>query len=40
MRPRDDEQLLKDFEEEAMPFTPDLFRVAMFLKRNRDLAED
>jgi RNA polymerase sigma-70 factor (ECF subfamily) len=32
--------LLKDFEEEAMPFTQDLFRVAMFLKRNKDLAED
>ena len=25
---------------EAMPFSPDLFRVAMFLKRNRDSAED
>ncbi len=34
------ENLLKDFEEEAMPFTQDLFRVAMFLKRNRDEAED
>ncbi len=32
--------MLKDFEEEAMPFTQDLFRVAMFLKRNRDEAED
>jgi len=32
--------LLRDFEEEAMPFTQDLFRVAMFLKRNRDFAED
>ncbi len=30
----------RDFEEEAMPFSADLFRVAMFLKRNRDLAED
>ncbi len=30
----------KDFVTEAMPFTSDLFRVAMFLKRNRDLAED
>ncbi|MDH3494658.1 MAG: sigma-70 family RNA polymerase sigma factor [Acidobacteriota bacterium] len=37
---KDTPELLKDFEEEAMPFAPDLFRVAMFLKRNRDLAED
>lgn len=39
-RKKDDPDLLKDFEEEAMPFTPDLFRVAMFLKRERDSAED
>lgn len=39
-RKKDDPGLLKDFEEEAMPFTRDLFRVAMFLKRDRDLAED
>lgn len=36
----EDDQLRENFEMEAMPFTPDLFRVAMFLKRNRDLAED
>jgi len=34
------EELLKNFEDEAMPFTQDLFRVAMFLKRNRDAADD
>lgn len=34
------ERLWEDFEQEAMPHTADLFRVAMFLKRNRDLAED
>jgi RNA polymerase sigma-70 factor (ECF subfamily) len=33
-------ELLKNFETEAMPFTRDLFRVAMFLKRDRELAED
>jgi RNA polymerase sigma-70 factor (ECF subfamily) len=33
-------ELLKNFEDEAMPFTQDLFRIAMFLKRNRDGAED
>ena len=32
--------MLKNFEDEAMPFTQDLFRVAMFLKRNRDSADD
>ncbi len=37
---RRNQDLLKDFEAEAMPFTGDLFRVAMFLKRNRDEAED
>ncbi|NNE67815.1 MAG: sigma-70 family RNA polymerase sigma factor [Pyrinomonadaceae bacterium] len=37
---KDTPELLKDFEDEAMPFTQDLFRVAMFLKRNRDMAED
>jgi len=34
------ESLWKDFEQEAMPFSADLFRVAMFLKRDRDAAED
>ena len=34
------ERLWRDFENEAMPFSADLFRVAMFLKRNRDVAED
>ena len=35
-----EEELWENFEHEAMPFSSDLFRVAMFLKRNRDLAED
>jgi len=35
-----EEELWENFELEAMPFSQDLFRVAMFLKRNRDLAED
>ncbi len=34
------EHLWQDFESEAMPFSADLFRVAMFLKRDRDAAED
>ncbi len=34
------ERLWSDFENEAMPFSADLFRVAMFLKRDRDAAED
>ncbi len=34
------ESLWKDFEQEAMPYSADLFRVAMFLKRERDAAED
>ena len=34
------ERLWQDFENEAMPYSADLFRVAMFLKRNRDVAED
>lgn len=34
------ERLWQDFENEAMPFSADLFRVAMFLKRERDAAED
>ena len=34
------ELLWADFESEAMPFSADLFRVAMFLKRDRDAAED
>ena len=35
-----EEQLWENFEQEAMPHSADLFRVAMFLKRNRDAAED
>ena len=34
------ERSWQDFENEAMPFSADLFRVAMFLKRERDAAED
>ncbi len=34
------ERLWQDFENEAIPFSADLFRVAMFLKRERDAAED
>ncbi len=34
------EKLWENFEQEAMPYAADLFRVAMFLKRNRDAAED
>jgi len=34
------ESVWEDFEQEAMPFSADLFRVAMFLKRERDAAED
>ena len=34
------ERLWQDFENEAMPYSADLFRVAMFLKRDRDIAED
>ncbi len=36
----DEQKIREDFEMEALPFTADLFRVAMFLKRNKDLAED
>ena len=36
----EEETLWNNFEIEAMPHMPDLFRVAMFLKRNRDLAEE
>ncbi len=36
----DEERLWLDFEQEAMPHSADLFRVAMFLKRDRDVAED
>jgi len=36
----EEEKLWEDFEEEAMPHAADLFRVAMFLKRDRDAAED
>lgn len=35
-----EEQLWENFETEAMPHSADLFRVAMFLKRNKDAAED
>ncbi len=34
------EQLWENFEQEAMPYSADLFRVAMYLKRNRDSAEE
>ncbi len=34
------EKLWENFEQEAMPYSADLFRVAMFLKRNRDMAEE
>ena len=37
---KEEEKLLQNFEQEAMPLTPDLFRVAMYLKRDRDGAED
>jgi len=36
----EEERLWEIFEQEAMPLSPDLFRVAMYLKRDRDLAED
>lgn len=36
----EDARLWHDFETEAMPHSADLFRVAMFLKRDRDAAED
>lgn len=36
----EEDRLWQDFEQEAMPFSADLFRVAMFLKRDRDAAED
>ncbi len=39
-RKSEKERLWQDFESEAMPFSADLFRVAMFLKRDRDAAED
>lgn len=39
-RRRDEEKRWHNFEQEAMPLAPDLFRVAMYLKRDRDLAED
>lgn len=34
------EQLWHDFEIEALPHAADLYRVAMYLKRNQDAAED
>jgi len=36
----EEEILWEDFEQEAMPLSADLFRVAMFLKRNLPAAED
>jgi RNA polymerase sigma-70 factor (ECF subfamily) len=39
-RKSEEEQRWLDFEQEAMPHSADLFRVAMFLKRDRDVAED
>lgn len=39
-RKSEEELVWADFEQEAMPFSADLFRVAMFLKRERDAAED
>ena len=39
-RKSEEEILWADFEHEAMPHSADLFRVAMFLKRDRDVAED
>ena len=36
----EEEILWEDFEREAMPFSADLFRVAMFLKRKLEAAED
>lgn len=37
---KENDRLLHVFEEEAMPLTQDLFRVAMYLKRDRGKAED
>jgi len=34
------EKKWSDFEAEAMPLTPDLYRIAMWLTRNREEAED
>jgi RNA polymerase sigma-70 factor (ECF subfamily) len=39
-RKSEEEKRWENFEQEAMPLAPDLFRVAMYLKRDRDLAED
>ena len=39
-RPQSKEDKWRDFETEAMPFSNDLFRVAMWMTRNRDEAED
>lgn len=39
-RKTEEEKRWENFEREAMPLSPDLFRVAMYLKRDRDLAED
>ena len=38
--PQSKEDKWRDFETEAMPFSNDLFRVAMWMTRNRDEAED
>lgn len=40
LKRKKEEQLWENFEQEAMPHSADLFRVAMFLKRNRDMAEE
>ncbi|MEZ5428711.1 MAG: sigma-70 family RNA polymerase sigma factor [Pyrinomonadaceae bacterium] len=40
LKKTEEERLWEDFEQEAMPHSSDLFRVAMFLKRDRDVAED
>ncbi len=34
------EEKWSDFEAEAMPLTPDLYRIAMWLTRNREEAEE
>lgn len=40
MNIRTEEERWQVFEEEAMPLAPDMFRVAMYLKRDRARAED
>src|SRR5688500_10409461 len=34
------EELWRDFETEALPYLADLYRLAMWLTRNKDMAED